>query len=183
MQRLPMKPIEETIVLVTLHSGSTRSCGLPSAERFTPQITIRYFRGEQRAWYDTLRDFVPLVKGLCPTLRLFASEYEWCSRKPESARDVETFRQILAERVNFWKLEFSDDSSPILARVIVDGSWRGDSPTAQRLLEDICEHWPEGKKVYCLTTCGRVSALRLAAQRAINDPICLRSARLEANVP
>jgi len=112
------------------------------------------FRDEQRAWYDTLRDFVPLVKGLHPTLRLFASEFEWCRLKPESARDVETFRQILAERANFWKLEFSDDSSPILARVIVDGPWRGDCPTAQRLLEDICEHWPEGKKVHCLTTCG-----------------------------
>ncbi len=112
------------------------------------------FRDEQRAWYDTLRDFVPHIKGFHPTLRLFASEFEWCSLKPESARDVETFRQILAERANFWKLEFSDDSSPILARVIIDGPWRGDNPTAQRLLEDICKHWPEGKKVHCLTTCG-----------------------------
>jgi hypothetical protein len=112
------------------------------------------FRDEQRAWYDTLRDYVPHVKGLHPTLRLFASEFEWCSLKPEKGRDVETFRQILAERANFWRLEFSNDASPVLGRVILDGPWRGDIQTAVRLLEDICAHWPKGRKVECLTTCG-----------------------------
>ena len=32
------------------------------------------YRDEQRAWYDTLRDFLPAVKGLEPTVRLFARE-------------------------------------------------------------------------------------------------------------
>jgi hypothetical protein len=112
------------------------------------------FRDEQRAWYDTLRDFVPHVKGFHPTLRLFASEFRWCSLNPEKARDLETFRQILAERANFWTLEFSDDASPVLARIIIDGPWRGDVQTARRLLKDIGANWPKGKKVSCLTTCG-----------------------------
>ena len=30
------------------------------------------YRDEQRAWYDTLRDLVPLLNGLKPTLRLYA---------------------------------------------------------------------------------------------------------------
>lgn len=112
------------------------------------------FRDEQRAWYDTLRDFVPHVKGFRPTVRLFASEYQWCKLRADVGRDVETFRQILGERVNFWKLEFSDDASPVLARVTIDGPWRGDAPTARRLLEDICEQWPKNRRVNCLTTCG-----------------------------
>jgi len=112
------------------------------------------FRDEQRAWYDTLRDFVPHVKGFHPTLRLFASEYRWCNLSPEKERDLETFRQILGERANFWKLEFSDEPSPVLARIIIDGPWRGDIATASRLLKDISAHWPKGKKVRCLTTCG-----------------------------
>ena len=112
------------------------------------------FRDEQRAWYDTLRDFVPYAKGFHPTLRLFASEFQWCKLKADVGRDVETFRQILGGRANFWKIEFSEEVSPVLARVTIDGPWRGDVPTAQRLLEDICEQWPEGKRVNCLTTCG-----------------------------
>jgi hypothetical protein len=112
------------------------------------------FRDEQRAWYDTLRDFVPHVKGFHPTLRLFASEFEWCSLKADTERDVETFRQILAERAGFWTLEFSDTPSPSLARVVIDGPWRGDTQTAGRVLEDICSHWPKDRKVQCLMTCG-----------------------------
>jgi hypothetical protein len=112
------------------------------------------FRDEQRAWYDTLRDFVPHWKGFHPTLRLFASEFEWCSLKPENGKDVETFRQILADRANFWKLEFSDAAFPQLARVVIDGPWRGDVPIARKLLENICDQWPKGKRIRCLTTCG-----------------------------
>jgi hypothetical protein len=126
-----------------------RSCRTIAAEDHDPP-----FRDEQRAWYDTLRDFVPHAKGFYPTLRLFASEFQWCKLKADVSRDVETFRQILAERANFWKLEFSHEAFPVLARVAIDGPWRGDASSAQRLLEDICEQWPEGKQVNCLTTCG-----------------------------
>jgi hypothetical protein len=49
------------------------------------------FRDEQRAWYDTLRDFVPQLRGLHSTLRLFAGEFPWCSLNPETARDVRRF--------------------------------------------------------------------------------------------
>lgn len=33
------------------------------------------YRDEQRAWYDTLRDLVPLVEGLKPTVRLYVRDH------------------------------------------------------------------------------------------------------------
>jgi hypothetical protein len=126
-----------------------RRCERRPAEDHNPP-----YRDEQRAWYDTLRDFVPHIQGLHPTIRLFAGEFAWCSLKPEITRDIETFRQILGERANFWKLEFAGAQLPVLARIVVDGPWRGDLGIAAQLLEDICLRWPKDKKVKCLTTCG-----------------------------
>jgi hypothetical protein len=53
------------------------------------------YRDEQRAWYDTLRDFLPSIKNLAPTIRLFSSDYVWCSLNPENETDVEKFKEIL----------------------------------------------------------------------------------------
>jgi len=52
-------------------------------------------RDEQRAWYDTLRDFLPVILGLKPTVRLFAKDFAWCSLNPEKASDVEKFKSRL----------------------------------------------------------------------------------------
>lgn len=126
-----------------------RLCNSIRAEDHDPP-----FRDEQRAWYDTLRDFVPQLRGVHSTLRLFAGEFPWCSLNADTARDVETFRQILGERANFWRLEFGGDEPFVLARIIADGAWRGDVASARALLAEICSKWPEGKRVQCLTTCG-----------------------------
>jgi len=56
-------------------------------------------RDERRAWYDTLRDFVPALHGLKPTVRVYAKEFRWCSLDSESKRDQETFYSILGERL------------------------------------------------------------------------------------
>jgi hypothetical protein len=53
------------------------------------------FRDEQRAWYDTLRDFLPSVKSLSPTIRLYAKYMRWCSLNPDNKADVEKFKLIL----------------------------------------------------------------------------------------
>lgn len=53
------------------------------------------FRDEQRAWYDTLRDLVPSVKGLRPTVRLYARDRVWCSLDPDSAEDQERFSDLV----------------------------------------------------------------------------------------
>jgi hypothetical protein len=53
------------------------------------------YRDEQRAWYDTLRDFAPRVLGLKPTVRLVARDVVWCSLRPDSTEDMDTFRQYV----------------------------------------------------------------------------------------
>jgi len=53
------------------------------------------YRDEQRAWYDTLRDFAPSLLALQPTIRLFAKDFVWCSLHPDSEEDIEKFQQIM----------------------------------------------------------------------------------------
>ncbi len=55
-------------------------------------------RDEQRAWYDTLRDFLPLIKGLKPTARLFMRDYHWCSLSPRKASDLKIFEGLFRGR-------------------------------------------------------------------------------------
>ena len=53
------------------------------------------FRDEQRAWYDTLRDLVPSLKGLQPTVRLYARDLAWCSLNPDNRRDRQRFSALI----------------------------------------------------------------------------------------
>ncbi len=53
------------------------------------------FRDEQRAWYDTLRDLVPSLKGFQPTVRLYARDFVWCSLDPENSDDRRRFSDIV----------------------------------------------------------------------------------------
>lgn len=54
------------------------------------------YRDEQRAWYDTLRDFAPqIVWGKGKTIRLYPYDLEWCSLDPENKSDLEQFTKIL----------------------------------------------------------------------------------------
>ncbi|MYH03213.1 MAG: hypothetical protein F4142_11780 [Nitrospira sp. SB0675_bin_23] len=52
------------------------------------------YRDEQRAWYDTLRDFVPSLKGFEPTVRLYARDFAWCSLDADSSQDRQRFSAI-----------------------------------------------------------------------------------------
>jgi len=56
------------------------------------------YRDEQRAWYDTLRDFLPEVEGLKPTIRIFSKDFQWCSLTPNNSTDIEEFKSILERR-------------------------------------------------------------------------------------
>lgn len=48
-------------------------------------------RDEQRAWYDTLRDFFPVILGMRPTVRIVMGERAWCSLDPKNADDIKRF--------------------------------------------------------------------------------------------
>jgi len=56
------------------------------------------FRDEQRAWYDTLRDFLPEFERLEPTVRLYSTEMQWCSLSPENPEAVAKFRELIENR-------------------------------------------------------------------------------------
>ena len=64
-------------------------------ERHSARDNDPPYRDEQRAWYDTLRDLVPSVKGLGPTVRLYARDCAWCSLDPDSAEDRERFSDLM----------------------------------------------------------------------------------------
>ena len=55
------------------------------------------YRDEQRAWYDTLRDLVPSIRDLQPTVRLYASDWVWCSLDPDRSEDRKRFLDLLRE--------------------------------------------------------------------------------------
>lgn len=56
------------------------------------------FRDEQRAWYDTMRDFAPTILNLKPTIRLFSKDYVWCKLNPENKFDLIKFKNLLNDK-------------------------------------------------------------------------------------
>jgi hypothetical protein len=56
------------------------------------------YRDEQRAWYDTLRDFCSVLLGNRPTVRIFADERQWCTLDVTNVQDVASFRALVESR-------------------------------------------------------------------------------------
>lgn len=52
-------------------------------------------RDEQRAWYDTLRDFLPSIKNLKPSIRLCARDCRWCELDTNNPLDIDKFKNFL----------------------------------------------------------------------------------------
>lgn len=53
------------------------------------------FRDEQRAWYDTLRDFAPIVRGEGKTLRVCARDQAWCELSINKKIGLEEFQRAI----------------------------------------------------------------------------------------
>lgn len=114
------------------------------------------YRDEQRAWYDTLRDCLPLlVEDLRPTVRLLAGERRWCGLSPGQEEDLALFRDWLALPCRFDVTpQFTENAQPFWGRVIIRGPWYGGVLQAQRLLNAVCDQWPSGLKTRVLVTSG-----------------------------
>lgn len=115
------------------------------------------YRDEQRAWYDTLRDFAPLMADTSPEIpvvRLYANDREWCTLDPSAADDVEQFRDLLTWSVDQPGIEIRSDPDPTVARVILTSRWPGDPERARKALKTVCKEWPSGHPVTYLITCG-----------------------------
>ena len=78
-----------------LKMGFSRERWMMLCQRIDSKDNDPPYRDEQRAWYDTLRDFLPAIKGLKPTVRLFARDFVWCSLDPDDPSDVRRFKNLL----------------------------------------------------------------------------------------
>jgi predicted amidohydrolase len=56
------------------------------------------YRDEQRAWYDTLRDFAFIKLGI-PTVRLFARDEIWCDLDEENDNDITWFKNTIENKI------------------------------------------------------------------------------------
>lgn len=137
-----------------LRLGFDRTGWMGLCERINAKDNDPPYRDEQRAWYDTLRDFLPAMQGLQPTIRLLARDLVWCGLTADDPGDVERFKCLLAGEPAGWEIEVREDPHPFLARIIIAGKWDGTPEEARRLLEDVSETWPRGTKVRLLMTCG-----------------------------
>lgn len=56
------------------------------------------YRDEQRAWYDTLRDFLPLIipEEVKLTIRIPLGFYEWCSLDPKNNKDRAVVKKLFS---------------------------------------------------------------------------------------
>jgi len=57
------------------------------------------FRDEQRAWYDTLKDFAPLRLRVGQTVRVYSRDFVWCSLNPRTKADLHTFERFLTVKL------------------------------------------------------------------------------------
>lgn len=64
------------------------------SEKLNKRDNDPVYRDEQRAWYDTLRDFAPSVLGLLPTVRLYARDYPWCTLDASTPSDIARFQTM-----------------------------------------------------------------------------------------
>ena len=55
-----------------IHIGFSQDAWMKHCDEIRAYDNDPPYRDEQRAWYDTLRDFIPEMKGFCSTIRLFS---------------------------------------------------------------------------------------------------------------
>jgi len=111
------------------------------------------FRDEQRAWYDTLRDFIPEMVGFQPTVRLYAKEMTWCSLDPENEEDIAKFRSLVGIGKNM-DVQIQKDKEPTIARVIIAGPWKGEIAESRGVLETVARDWGSNPPTEFLMTPG-----------------------------
>lgn len=59
------------------------------------------YRDEQRAWYDTLRDFSSVLLQI-PLIRILPNEHVWCALNVDNATDVQWFKNFIENRLRMW---------------------------------------------------------------------------------
>ncbi|WML53329.1 hypothetical protein RCG17_01075 [Neobacillus sp. PS3-12] len=80
-----------------LNTGFNVSKLIEKCETINAKDSNPVYRDEQRAWYDTLRDFLPFIKELKPTVRISMADFTWCELDPNKEEDVSKFKSIVFE--------------------------------------------------------------------------------------
>jgi hypothetical protein len=83
--------------------GFDRHKWIDLCQKFDRHDNDPKYRDEQRAWYDTLRDFSPSLLHLRPTVRLFAQDYVWCDLDPDNEKDQDMFKKFLKIKLYNYK--------------------------------------------------------------------------------
>ena len=73
---------------------------------------------------------------------------------PESGIDLNKSNRIQEYKLLDWTFLVEEDPDPSLARIVISGEWSGDVSNSRKLLHEVCDKWPKGKRVSCLVTCG-----------------------------
>jgi len=78
--------------------GFDRNRWMKMCEEIAEQDKDPVYRDEQRARYETLRDFAPSILGLRPTVRVRRTDVEWCLMDSSRLEDVSAFRAMVEGR-------------------------------------------------------------------------------------
>jgi len=92
------------------------------------------FRDEQRAWYDSLRDFLPLIEGMSPTIRVFMGGFPWCSLDSRDPNDVAKFKKMLSP---FLPVPHPSDGNVLVATVVIASDGNFDNNSRGELMRQV----------------------------------------------
>ena len=150
----PLRQLALSLYPSSLALGFNREAWIDLCRRIRAHDNDPPYRDEQRSWYDSLRDFLPAVLHLYPTIRLHAGDYPWCALHGDASEDVETFRQTISEGAHFWTINTIGSQSARYGRVVIDGAWAGDLNAARSLLRDVAAVLGPVHRLICLSMCG-----------------------------
>ena len=103
-----------------LELGFDRKRWVVLCERINAKDNTPLYRDEQRAWYDTLRDFIPSIKGLDPTVRLHSKDLHWCSLNPQDSRDIDRFKNLIIKKKCKKEEDMAESKNDWIATVLIE---------------------------------------------------------------
>lgn len=113
----------------TLRLGFSVRRWINICEKINSKDSDPPFRDEQRSWYDTLRDFLPEIIGLNPTVRLYANDMQWCGLDPGKHDDVLKFKKLIEGakmKLKSW-----------IATVVLQSNGKYSNPKRLQVLSDV----------------------------------------------
>jgi hypothetical protein len=81
--------------------GFDKAVWIARCERLDRKDNDPPYRDEQRAWYDTLRDFGAVLLRM-PLVRILPEELPWCELSADRRGDVRAFRELIEARRSLW---------------------------------------------------------------------------------